>query len=73
MAELERDLIRERTRAGLQAARRRGQRLGRPPRLDKRATARARRLAASGKSVRAIATLLDCSPNTAMRAVRGHR
>jgi len=34
IAEFERDLIRERTRAGLRAARRRGRRLGRPQRVD---------------------------------------
>lgn len=36
LAEFERDLIRERTKAGLQAARARGRLGGRPPLLDKR-------------------------------------
>jgi len=35
LAEVERQLIRERTREGLLAARRRGKRLGRPPKVDK--------------------------------------
>ncbi len=37
IAEFERDLIRERTRAGLQAARARGRNGGRPPKLDAKA------------------------------------
>jgi len=40
-AQLEADLIRERTVAGLRAARRRGARLGRPRALDRRGVARA--------------------------------
>src|SRR5262245_30357042 len=44
VAEFERDLIRERTAAGLAAARRRGARLGRPPVPDARARARVHRL-----------------------------
>ena len=36
VAEFERSLIQERIRAGLEAARHRGQRLGRPPVLDRR-------------------------------------
>src|SRR6185312_5017840 len=41
LAEFERDLIRERTQAGLQAARARGRKGGRPTILDERKTARA--------------------------------
>ena len=73
IGEFEGDLIRERTRAGLVAARRRGKRLGRPTKLDRREQIRARRLAANGHSIRRIAETLGCSPNTAMRAIRGHR
>ena len=43
MAELERGLISERTREGLDAARRRGVRLGRPPLLDEAQRINARR------------------------------
>ncbi len=55
IAEFERDLIRERTIAGLAAARRRGRRPGRPPALDRRSKARALRLRRAGHSIRAPA------------------
>ena len=71
-AQLEADLIRERTRAGLAAARRRGKRLGRPPALDRAAHARVRRLRASGRSLREIADILGASKSTIERAVRLH-
>ncbi len=64
IAEFERDLIVERTSAGLAAARRRGARLGRPPVLDRRGRQRALRLRASGHSVRAIAAVLGVSVGT---------
>lgn len=70
VAAFERDLIVERTRAGLEAAKRRGKTLGRPRALDRDQVARARRLAESGNSVRRIADLLGCSRATAHRAVR---
>jgi DNA invertase Pin-like site-specific DNA recombinase len=73
IAEFEADLIRERTIAGLAAARRRGRKPGRPSKLGADAVKRAQRLAASGQSIRAIAATLDCSPVTALRAVRGRR
>ena len=41
LAEFERDLIRERTRAGLEAARARGKKGGRPPKLDQKKRAQA--------------------------------
>jgi len=72
-AEYEAALIRERTKAGLEAARRRGARLGRPAALDRGQVVRARRLAKSGRSVREIGRVLGCSPMTALRAVRGKR
>ncbi len=59
VAELERELIRERTIAGLAAARRRGVRLGRKPvRFD---VDLARELRASGRSFRMIAAELGVS------------
>ena len=67
IAEFERDLIRERTRDGLEAARRRGSRLGRPPALDKGARERVARLRASGASVRRIAALLEVGVATVAR------
>lgn len=63
-SEYERALIVERVRAGIAAARRRGQKLGRPPVLDRQALDRARRLRKSGHSIRSIAKLLDAKPST---------
>jgi DNA invertase Pin-like site-specific DNA recombinase len=71
IAEFERDLIRERVSAGLKAAKRRGQQLGRPPALDARGIARARRLRASGHSVRAVAEKLGVGSSTVQRMTRG--
>jgi len=67
IAEFERDLIRERTRDGLEAARRRGSKLGRPRALDVEGRARVGRLRATGKSVRAIARLLEVGVATVAR------
>jgi DNA invertase Pin-like site-specific DNA recombinase len=67
IAEFERDLIRERTRDGLEAARRRGSRLGRPPALDRQARERVARLRATGASVRKIAALLEVGVATVAR------
>jgi len=69
IAEFERDLIRERTRDGLAAARRRGQVLGRPRVLDRRAQDRARRLRRAGKTLREIAGLVGVSRATVGRAL----
>ena len=71
VAEFERSLAAERTRAGLAAARRRGQHLGRRPVLDARQRARARRLAAAGRTVREVAEVLGCSVGTAHKAMQG--
>ena len=73
IGEFERDLIVERTRAGLAAARRRGRHPGRPRVLSRSQVSRARRLAAAGNSIRRIASLLECSPATAHRAVATDR
>jgi DNA invertase Pin-like site-specific DNA recombinase len=61
IAEFERDLIRERTRAGLAAAKRRGKKLGRPRVISEEASARIRRLHQAGRSLRQIAEVLDVS------------
>lgn len=63
-AALEVDLLRERTLAGLEAARRRGARLGRPPALDRRGRDRALRLRRSGRSIRQIAEVLGVAVGT---------
>jgi DNA invertase Pin-like site-specific DNA recombinase len=60
-AEYERELIRERTRAGIAAAKRRGKTLGRPRVISEEASARIRRLHQAGRSLRQIATLLGVS------------
>lgn len=54
IAEFERGLIRERTLEGLAAARARGSRLGRPPKITSDVREQIVRLRAEGKSVRAI-------------------
>lgn len=71
MAECERALIRERTHAGLEAARERGARFGRPPvRTPERAQA-ARALRGESQSVRAIADALGVSPTSVRRMLAG--
>lgn len=71
IAEFERDLIIERTRAGLDAARRRGKRLGRPKAdYGRTLVDRAKRLQASGHSIREIADVLGTSRGRAHRILR---
>jgi DNA invertase Pin-like site-specific DNA recombinase len=68
-AELERAMIQERVRAGLQNARRKGKRLGRPPAVvDK---ARIARLRATGASLRAIAGQIGVSVATIHKVLQG--
>ncbi len=69
-AQLEGDLIRERTVAGLKAARRRGVQLGRPRVLDRRQRERVVRLHRSGHSIRAIAERLEVGVATVHRAIK---
>jgi DNA invertase Pin-like site-specific DNA recombinase len=71
MAQLERDIIRERVKAGLAAARARGVRLGRPA-----AQARpdeATKLRAEGLSLGTIARHLRCSRSTVRRRIQEAR
>jgi DNA invertase Pin-like site-specific DNA recombinase len=59
MAEFERDLIRERVKAGIANARAKGRRVGRQPIVIDRAKLTAMR--SSGHTIRAIAQTLGCS------------
>lgn len=68
-AEYERALIRERTRAGIDAARAAGRRIGRPPALTDEQRDFARRLRAQGEGVATIARVLEVSPSTIRRAL----
>jgi DNA invertase Pin-like site-specific DNA recombinase len=61
MAEFEREILRERVRAGLSRARERGVRLGRPLKLDALKVLRLRR---DGMSVRAIARSVGAPAST---------
>ena len=71
VAELERDIIRERTRAGLAAARARGRVGGRRPKLTAKQVAMGQALYATRQhTVREICDQLDCSPATFYRSVR---
>ena len=67
-AEYERALISERTKAGLQTARAKGTRMGRPPALTDEQKATVRRLYKSGESISAIARILGVSRATVRRA-----
>ncbi|WP_127598188.1 recombinase family protein [Nitratireductor alexandrii] len=53
VAEFERDVLIQRTKEGIAAARARGKRIGRPPKLSKRQLSEARRLIDLGTSTRA--------------------
>ena len=74
-AEVERDLISERTREGLAKARASGKRLGRPPgslgrsKLDGRET-EIRGYLDKGVSKASIARICECSPHTLARFIR---
>lgn len=70
LAEFERELISERTRAGMKAARRRGVHLGRPPKLSAQQVKQARRLIEAREKTRGeVAALLGVSPKTLWRAL----
>ena len=70
LAQMERDLIAERTRAGLEAARARGRQGGRPRKLDKDKLAHVRELLEQGKQVQEIASLLGVDRSTIYRRLK---
>ncbi|OYD61310.1 recombinase family protein [Rhodococcus sp. OK302] len=69
LAEFERNLLRERTFAGLEAARRQGRNGGRPPALDDKQKAIARKMKGAGVSMTAIAGTLGVARSTLYRNV----
>ncbi|MCP1244196.1 recombinase family protein [Acetobacter lambici] len=66
-AEFEREIIRERTVAGLEAARAAGKRLGRRPKLTDRQKTHALTLSAAGQKNAQIADILGVSVSTIQR------
>ena len=69
IAEFERALIKARTRAGRQAAKKKGVIFGRPAKLSDDQIALGKRLLAEGTSVRDAAKLLNCHHATLYRAI----
>lgn len=69
LAEFERALISERTKAGLAAARLRGRRGGRPPKLSRSQVEAARQLLGADRSLRSVAEHFCVAPLTLKRAV----
>jgi DNA invertase Pin-like site-specific DNA recombinase len=67
IAEFERDLIRERTGTGRVAAKQRGVRFGRPPKLNADQQALVQRLLAEGRSVAEVARAFRVHPVTIYR------
>jgi len=70
LAEFERSLIVERTRAGLAAAAKRGIELGRRPRLNEKKIAHARRLIEGGASPGDVARILRVARSTLYESLR---
>ena len=70
LAEFERDLIVERTKAGIEAARQRGQHLGRPAKLNNTQVVHARELIDQGKSRNEVARLFKVDPSTLYRRLQ---
>ena len=69
IAEFERSLINERTGAGRLAAKKKGVRFGRPPKLSPEQVALGKRLLGEGSSVREAARILNCHHATLYRAI----
>lgn len=69
LAELERSLITERTRAGVKSAQRRGVKFGRKPKLSAEQIEHARKLIEAGESRQYVANLLNVGRVTLYRAL----
>ena len=72
LAELERSLIQERTKAGRAAAQARGVKMGRKPLLSAQQVIHARTLREQGESPVRVAQLLNVSRRTLERALRAY-
>lgn len=70
LAEFERSLIVERTQAGLQAAKKRGRKLGRPTKLTAAQAGHARALLASGEDGRTVARSFGVARSTLYAALK---
>jgi DNA invertase Pin-like site-specific DNA recombinase len=70
LAELEKSLISERTRAGVKAAQHRGVKFGRKPKLTAKQTAHARKLIGQNERPADVAALLNVSRATLYRALQ---
>lgn len=73
LAELEAGIVRERTAAGLTAAKARGQRLGRRPKLSAAQIDHARRLIEGGEGVSGVARTLGVHRSTLYEALKEQR
>lgn len=74
LGQMEREIIVERTRAGLRAAAARGRRGGRPPALDEAKLRAAKAMLASGTLTAAeVARQVGCAPSTLYRHLPGGR
>ena len=73
LAEFERELIRDRTNAGIAAARARGVTLGRPRKLSAAQSKKAVRRLLAGEDVALVATELGVSAQTLRRALNRHK
>lgn len=73
MAQFERDLIRERTKAGLEAARRAGRKIGRPRALTRDQIRKARVLIQNGESPASVARAFKVGASTLRAAIAGDR
>ena len=69
LAEMEREVLRERTLDGLAAARRRGKRGGRPPATSPAQRQESLRMRKEGRSLNEIAAILGCSERTVRRVL----
>lgn len=70
IAEFERELIRQRTSSGREAAKKRGVKFGRPAKLNAEQVALGKRLIEEGQSVRDVAKVLSCHHATLYRSLR---